>query len=368
MRHGAAAIRLRGRGRVCIPARGADSNSIGMLKGCENSRTGCQPVQGEGGNALAARCTTAGSPTRTGCQPVRKEGSERASSAFYYELPAAMQTASDHFFSRFAEATVHTRNLPHWAANSTLIFITYRLADSMSADKLRAWQGERDEWLRSHPEPWDDATAREYYDSFPVKLDEMLDAGYGSCVLVREDCRRIVVENLLHFDGERYALHSFVVMPNHVHVLVEIEKRDDLPKIVHSWKSYTAKRINEAIGGSGGVWQREYYDRLIRDAAHYANTVEYIRKNARAAVGINALAARCTTDGSPRRTGCQPVRGVEGNALAARCTTDGSPRRTGCQPVQGVEGNALAARCTTAGSPSRTGCQPVQDDDLKGTR
>lgn len=279
------------------------------------SRTGGPPVQEGNVNALATRSTTLARSTK--------------STPILHEFPAAMSTASDHFFSRFAEAKVHTRNLPHWAANATLIFITYRLVDSMPADKLRAWQGERDEWLRLHPEPWDEAIAREYYDTFPAKLDEMLDAGYGSCVLAREDCCRIVVENLLYFNGERYNLHSFVVMPNHVHVLMEIEEKDDLPKIVHGWKSYTAKRINEAIGGSGGVWQREYYDRLIRDAVHYTNTVEYIRKNAQAAEGINARAARCTMGGMPSRTGCQPVHLLNGQA--ARFT---SPSRTGCQPVQ----------------------------------
>ena len=270
-------------------------------------------------NARAASSTT---HSRTGCQPVQDE---RAGRAFYYDFPDAMATASEHFFSRFAQADVHTRNLPHWAANKSLIFITYRLADSMPAAKLREWQAERDEWMRRHPEPWDEATASEYYDTFPAKLDEMLDAGYGSCILGREDCCSIVVENLLHFNGERYVLHAFVVMPNHVHVLLEIVRREDLAKIVHGWKSYTAKRINEVVGGEGQVWQREYYDRLIRNAEHYARTVEYIRRNACVAEGIlsrtagpavlpNAPAARCTT---PSRTGCQPV---HANARAARCT------------------------------------------------
>lgn len=246
-------------------------------------------------NARAARCTAP--PSRTGCQPVQ-DGNALAARctnvAFYYDFPDVMATASDHFFSRFAQAEVHTRNLPHWAANSTIIFITYRLADSMPADKLRQWQFERDEWLRLHPEPWDVATAGEYYDTFPARFDEWLDAGYGSCILAREDCRRVVVENLLHFNGGRYKLHAFVVMPNHVHVLVEIANREELPKIVHGWKSYTAKRMNEVVGGSGGVWQREYFDRLIRNAEHYTRTVEYIRKNARVAEGLS-------------RTGFQPV-------------------------------------------------------------
>ena len=269
------------------------------------SRTGCQPVQNE--NAPAARSTSGARCTadsRTAGSAVQNKPNERAGRAFYYEFPDAMATASEHFFSRFAQAEVHTRNLPHWAANKSLIFITYRLADSMPAAKLRVWQVERDEWLRIHPEPWDAATASEYYETFPAKLDEMLDAGYGSCILGREDCRNVVVENLLHFNGERYVLHAFVVMPNHVHVLLEIERREDLAKIVQGWKSYTSKRINEVVGSEGQVWQREYYDRLIRNAEHYERTVEYIRKNARVAEGLIS------------RTGCQPVR----NAPAARCT------------------------------------------------
>ena len=298
-------------------------------------------------NALAARCTT---PSRTGYQPVHSPSNGQAARctnvAFYYDFPAAMATASDHFFSRFAQAEVHTRNLPHWAANSTIIFITYRLADSMPADKLRQWQAEREEWLRLHPEPWDEITSSEYYDTFPAKLDEWLDAGYGSCILAREDCRRIVVENLLHFNGARYRLHAFVVMPNHVHVLVEIANRDDLPKIVHGWKSYTANWMNKAIGGSGSVWQREYYDRLVRNAEHYSRTVEYIRKNARVAEDLS-------------RTGCQPVLPTP-NALAARCTTDTSPSRTGISPE--AEGRAAQRSLEV--------CQPVQDENenLKGTK
>jgi REP element-mobilizing transposase RayT len=259
--------------------------------------------------------------------PVQNESNERAGRAFYYEFPDAMATASEHFFSRFAQAEVHTRNLPHWAANKSLIFITYRLADSMPAAKLRVWQDERDEWLRINPEPWDAATASEYYETFPAKLDEMLDAGYGSCILGREDCRNVVVENLLHFNGECYVLHAFVVMPNHLHVLLEIERREDLARVVQGWKSYTAKRINEVVGSEGQVWQREYYDRLIRNAEHYERTVEYIRKNARMAEGLIS------------RTAGSAVQDM--NARAARSTSD--------------------ARCTM---PSRTGCLPVQEDNI----
>ena len=285
-------------------------------------------------NARPARCAGG-----TGVPPVREDWDVNARAArstptpYLYEFSDAMATASDHFFSRFGDIAVHRRNLPHWAADSTLIFITYRLADSMPAEKLRAWQEEHDEWISRHPEPWDETVTREYFDTFPVKLDELLDAGYGSCVLAHEACRRIVSENLLRFDAERYRLHAFVVMPNHVHVLLEMGKKDDLPKVVHGWKSYTAKKINAVIGGTGGVWQKEYYDRLIRDANHYANTVKYIRKNARVAEGI------CNRTAGPavREEGemnARAARSTTSNARAARFTTLG---RTGGPPVQSLK-------------------------------
>ena len=100
-------------------------------------------------NAPAARSTNAA--RCTGCR----------SRAFYQEFPDAIATASNHFYSRFASTDVHTRNLPHWAANNVLIFVTYRLVDSIPADKRCAWQEERDAWMRLHPEPWDEETTRE---------------------------------------------------------------------------------------------------------------------------------------------------------------------------------------------------------------
>ena len=93
-------------------------------------------------------------------------------------------------------------------------------------------------------------------------------------------CWRAIPEHFPHV-----ALDVFVVMPNHVHILMEIADQEELPKIVHSWKSFTAKRINAVIGGYGDVWQKEYFDRLIRNAEHYGRTLEYIRRNAKMARG-----------------------------------------------------------------------------------
>ena len=74
----------------------------------------------------------------------------------------------------------------------------------------------------------------------------------------------VVVDERL-FDGERYALHAWVVMPNHVHVLCGPAEGWSLPDLVQAWKSYTAKRANTALGRHGTLWQDDFFDRYVRD-------------------------------------------------------------------------------------------------------
>ena len=89
-----------------------------------------------------------------------------------------------------------------------------------------------------------------------------------------------VVEGaLLHFDGERYRLHAWVIMPNHVHVLLIPRRDNHVSDIVHSWKSFTSKRANRLLGRNGQFWQEDYLDRYIRDQSHFDATLEYIEQN-----------------------------------------------------------------------------------------
>ncbi len=88
-----------------------------------------------------------------------------------------------------------------------------------------------------------------------------------------------VVAAIRHFDNQRYALHAYVVMNDHVHVIVEPGDEVRLEAIVQSWKSFTANRFQREGGRGGAVWQDEYFDRVIRDEAEYAQKRDYIRDN-----------------------------------------------------------------------------------------
>ena len=184
-------------------------------------------------------------------------------------------------FPRFLSPSVaivkKAHHLPHWEQGETCVFITFRLADSLPADKLAQWNSERETWLNAHPRPWSDEKTVEYGRRFGARLDQWLDAGYGSCVLAIEHNREIVWNALLHFDGQRYDVYAFVIMGNHV--LLRPLQEYTVSSILHSWKSYTAKAINQHMGRHGVLWQHESWDRLVRNQRHFAKVVRYIARN-----------------------------------------------------------------------------------------
>jgi REP element-mobilizing transposase RayT len=83
----------------------------------------------------------------------------------------------------------------------------------------------------------------------------------------------------MHFDNERYLIDSFVVMPNHVHVLFRLIEPYRLEALVKSWKGFTAREINQELNKRGHLWQEDYWDRMIRDENHFLKCREYIQDN-----------------------------------------------------------------------------------------
>ena len=158
--------------------------------------------------------------------------------------------------------------LPHWQLDNGLYSITFRLADSLpraAIERLRLWRAA------------DFAARFEARRVFERELDDWLDRGHGSCLL--QLAGDIVAGAFRYFDGERYDLTAYCVMPNHAHVVMRLFHGDDLDNVLHSWKSFTAKRINERVQRTGKLWQREYYDRLIRDQEDLDDTIAYVVRN-----------------------------------------------------------------------------------------
>jgi REP element-mobilizing transposase RayT len=162
--------------------------------------------------------------------------------------------------------------LPHFDRPLLVQSLNFRLFDSVPDGVVRSWKTEL-AWIENLP-PGD---PREI--ELRRRISRYEDAGHGSCWLGDERIAALVENALLHFDGQRYRLIVWCVMPNHVHALVEMGEGWRLADVVQSWKSYTAHAGNKVLGRSGEFWMREYYDRFIRDERHFANAVEYIEMN-----------------------------------------------------------------------------------------
>lgn len=157
--------------------------------------------------------------------------------------------------------------------------MTWRLADSVDQDTLRTWKEERDAFFDLHPRPWDEVVEDAYHKQFTRRMEAWLDAGHGACVLRDLRCRKVVADAFRHFEGVRYDLATWVVMPNHVHAIVCPYAGWQLSQLLHSWKSFTAKKINELFGQRGTLWMDESFDHIIRDKASLEKFVRYVRNN-----------------------------------------------------------------------------------------
>jgi len=163
----------------------------------------------------------------------------------------------------------HSRGyLPHFDGRAIPQFITLHLADSIPKKVIQCWEQE----LRHLDDEQDRILLQK-------RIERYLDQGYGNAFLGDTRVAKIVQDSLLKFDGVRYNLFSWVVMPNHTHSLLMRFDDWELGQLMHSHKSYTAHEANKLLNRTGQFWMDEYFDRYIRNAEHFRNTVRYIENN-----------------------------------------------------------------------------------------
>lgn len=188
-----------------------------------------------------------------------------------------------HGYNPFADVKLSQgAYLPHWTQEGAVYAVTFRLHDSLPTSVLKSWRDEREDIVKTAKMLGRELTDEEHLrlqELHSERVDKWLDAGHGKCWL-REDRIATVVEAALKcFDGQRYALYSWCIMPNHVHVVVRPFSGNMMSNILHSWKSFTSKKANCLLGRSGDFWQPEYYDHLIRDENDFNRQVRYVVEN-----------------------------------------------------------------------------------------
>jgi len=158
--------------------------------------------------------------------------------------------------------------VPHFDGGPIPQMVTFRLIDAFPGTCLKDWQLEL-----STMNPIEAECERRR------RIEEYLDKGYGSALLSQPRIAELVSQAVRYFDGDRYDLHAWCVMPNHVHAFLTPKPEMSLPGILHSWKSFTANKANKLLDRHGSFWQREYFDRFVRDQKHFVAAIEYIENN-----------------------------------------------------------------------------------------
>ena len=158
--------------------------------------------------------------------------------------------------------------LPHYDGGAIAQFITWRLHDSLPQPILVRLK----EDLKFHGI---ENISRETL----ILVEEYLDKGIGACYLRRLDIAAMVRQAFLFHARRKFDLFAWVIMPNHIHILLRPLPGIHLHKIIHSLKSFTAHEANKILGRTGAFWMREYFDRYIRDEEHFQKAVRYIERN-----------------------------------------------------------------------------------------
>jgi REP element-mobilizing transposase RayT len=183
------------------------------------------------------------------------------------------------YFDNDDEVWTTRRNLPHITQNNVIYFVTFRLHDSIPKDKAKDLEDRRKLWKIMHKEPYSKEDYKEYYRLFSDSIERLLNSGYGSSLLRIKENKEIVENTLKYFDRNKYILDEFIIMPNHVHVLIKPINDFALKEILHSWKSYSANMINKRMGLNGQLWMHESFDHIVRSEEALEFLREYIRNN-----------------------------------------------------------------------------------------
>lgn len=163
-------------------------------------------------------------------------------------------------------------HLPHWDLPGKLQFVTLRLADSLPQYRLEELAELRNRIISGN---FNLITGD--LDEYLLKIDNWLDQGLGECLFKYEEIQQIIDKALNYYDGKKWDLFDYVIMPNHIHFLVI--PFVPLKNILINFRRFTTKEINSLLKREGIIWQADYFDRIIRSYLDFDDKREYIKNN-----------------------------------------------------------------------------------------
>lgn len=161
----------------------------------------------------------------------------------------------------------YRRKLPHLDVEGITQFITFSLDDGLPRSYLDQLKEEL-KHLKGNVDRERD-----------VRIQKHLDTGSGSCLLRQGEYALIVRDSLFCHHERKMTLISWVIMPNHVHLLARFENGQSMSSAMQSLKSYTAHEIKKLNPDLRRVWHEESFDRYIRNEEHLSKVIQYIEQN-----------------------------------------------------------------------------------------
>jgi REP element-mobilizing transposase RayT len=175
----------------------------------------------------------------------------------------------------------HTNYLPHWRAEHAVYFVTYRVYGSLPSFLFRDIDMHQREIFANAERLQRPLTVYEEDELEALHFRRLALTKYDQGNRFLEDPRvaDIVAAAFPYFDGVRYTLFAWVVMADHVHVVLQPNNEWKLSEIIDTWKTFTARKSNKILGRSGPFWQREYYDHLVRNDDDLSRCINYTWEN-----------------------------------------------------------------------------------------
>jgi REP element-mobilizing transposase RayT len=187
----------------------------------------------------------------------------------------------------------YKRNLPHIQPMGDIFFVTARLVNSIPNSVIAELQSRRNsdymaimnrkDLSRKEQRESHQRLQKLYFKRFDTWLDR---AGTKDDFLARAEVAAIVKDKFHEYDGKFYDLIAYTIMPNHFHLLIDfsVQLNNTQDYVQLEWvmkyiKGGSAYTINKTLGRKGQFWQRESYDRVVRDEREFYNIIRYILLN-----------------------------------------------------------------------------------------
>ena len=199
----------------------------------------------------------------------------------------------------------YRRNLPHIHPPGAIFFITFRLAGTLPQHIIQKLQITMEKEIQQFSSKNQKNKRRLHEAVYRIqkkyfgKFDRLLDQPTSGPVWLRQEKIAGIVKHKLHeLDGHLYHLIAYTIMPNHVHLVIQLnekavekifeknragvgrkQKNYPLAKVMQLLKGATAKKCNEALGRTGSFWHHESYDHFVRDEKELYRIIEYVLNN-----------------------------------------------------------------------------------------